>query len=621
MFNKISSRLRNRSIGSSGNNQRKDKSFAYGKMQKLGDHSLLSEGLNDPSSENYASSPWADNLEGDEEEQEQEQYPRESSFSYAETIFPLSNVSAVSAKKPQYLGTKSNDAGGDVVSVDNWSSEDQGSKQSWGPPSSVQEEDINIGPAVLKVYEDAEEDFLGDFEDYFEHLSVDNVRKEQYPKLDVQRLVYLDYASCALFSVYQVQEHMAVLLEEGPCLGLPDSIFNISNHVPDAQDRIFQLLNTDRSAYSIVFTTGFIAGFKLMGQAFPFQRNTPLLVNQDNHEAVRTLVTSATEKGAKPIIAPIGEMDLSLQATELRKILGRRVGWSGGHGGLFVFPVQSCASGVVHSLNWVAEAQQNGWQVMIDTSTYLPAGNLDLSLHKPEFVLGSIGHLLGYPSGLGFLLVRKDSFRVQTAGSDNNVKFIRSSGSSDATPGEKDCLILDEENILNTLSFSAISSGLVHLEMVGHEAIQKRVKSLAAWLLQTLVSLKHKGDPGPPLARVCGPQSMRNRGNILAFTVLDSTGVELPPDLVKRLAEKNNIIISAGHLSSPGVTLLVGKPSERVRDTSIFEGNRRQSPLVRVSLGPVSTFQDVYRFAQFLSRFRDEDYLSGEAMGFYEENP
>ena len=67
-----------------------------------------------------------------------------------------------------------------------------------------EEEEIDIGPAVLPSYDDAEEDFLDEFDDYFNNLGVDNVRREQYPKLDEQRLVYLDYASFALYSRFQV---------------------------------------------------------------------------------------------------------------------------------------------------------------------------------------------------------------------------------------------------------------------------------------------------------------------------------------------------------------------------------------------------------------------------------
>jgi hypothetical protein len=186
--------------------KQKDKSYSYGKVHKEGDDSLL-PGNSGAHSENSSSSPWTDNKDVAGEEAEQDEDPRDSTFSFAESIFPISNVSHVSegsAKKPHRRNSsKSNDSRGDSIYGDNWS--DHGSRKSFGPPSSVPEEDINIGPSVLKEYEDAEEDFLGDFEEYFENLSVDNVRKEQYPKLDLQRLVYLDYATCGLFSVQQVR--------------------------------------------------------------------------------------------------------------------------------------------------------------------------------------------------------------------------------------------------------------------------------------------------------------------------------------------------------------------------------------------------------------------------------
>eukprot|EP01018_Ginkgo_biloba_P024319 Gb_31115 [translate_table: standard] len=69
---------------------------------------------------------------------------------------------------------------------------------------SLFDEEISIGPYILPTYKDAEEQFLDEYEDYFEHLSVDNIRKEQYPKLELQRLVYFDYANFALFSRFQL---------------------------------------------------------------------------------------------------------------------------------------------------------------------------------------------------------------------------------------------------------------------------------------------------------------------------------------------------------------------------------------------------------------------------------
>lgn len=71
-------------------------------------------------------------------------------------------------------------------------------------PSSTIYEEIAVCPSVLLPYDDAEERFLEDNESYFLHLSVDNVRRDQYPDLELQRIVYLDYATCPLYSRFQV---------------------------------------------------------------------------------------------------------------------------------------------------------------------------------------------------------------------------------------------------------------------------------------------------------------------------------------------------------------------------------------------------------------------------------
>jgi len=71
-------------------------------------------------------------------------------------------------------------------------------------PSSTIFEEVVIGPSVLLPYDDAEERFLEDHESYFLHLSVDNARRDQYPDLEFQRIVYLDYATCPLYSRFQV---------------------------------------------------------------------------------------------------------------------------------------------------------------------------------------------------------------------------------------------------------------------------------------------------------------------------------------------------------------------------------------------------------------------------------
>ena len=78
-----------------------------------------------------------------------------------------------------------------------------GRARSW-TSSPLLEEGIDSGPAVWPSYEDAEDDFLEEFADYFDNIKVDNVRRIQYPNLELQKIVYLDYANFSLFSNFQV---------------------------------------------------------------------------------------------------------------------------------------------------------------------------------------------------------------------------------------------------------------------------------------------------------------------------------------------------------------------------------------------------------------------------------
>src|SRR5204863_2591349 len=79
------------------------------------------------------------------------------------------------------------------------------------------------------------------------------------------------------------------------------------------------------------------------------------------------------------------------------------------HANLFAFPAQSSFSGVRHSLDLVAAAQDHGWHVLLDAAAFVPTNQLDLRLVKPNFVAVSFYKMFGYPTGVGCLLVRNES--------------------------------------------------------------------------------------------------------------------------------------------------------------------------------------------------------------------
>ena len=105
----------------------------------------------------------------------------------------------------------------------------------------------------------------------------------------------------------------------------------------------------------------------------------------------------------------------------------------------------------------------------------------------------------------------------------------------------------------------------------------------------------------------------------MAFNILDTTGNIFPARLVQQLAVKTNNFLGVGTLEDLSVYNILDQKSDKQVEGVSSYASTYNFEVVRLSLGPISTFGDVYRLAQFLSRFRDEDYMSSEAAGYVEE--
>ncbi|KAJ0971578.1 hypothetical protein J5N97_019537 [Dioscorea zingiberensis] len=481
-------------------------------------------------------------------------------------------------------------------------------------PSSGFSEERSLGHSALLPYEEAEEQFLEDYESYFLHLSVDNVRRDQYPKLELQGITYLDHATCPLFSRLQVENHMQFLLEDAhPFLGSTYIRGKQSglqyNHLDKTCEHILDLLNTNKDEYSVIFTSGISSCYRHFGEMHHFPKGSLVLTVQDHQKFIQQMAQGVAQGNAKIATIPFKKKDLCIHVTEFHKLLRKR-GWSNHGCGLLAYPAQS-SSGMCHSLNWIVGAQQNGWKVLLDVSSCIPMVDVDLSLYQPEFVIGSLYHMLGYPSNVGFLLVRRSSHSIcrETGSARLRITEVPDDG--------KAVHILTEGGSLNIHTFASLYFGLEHLQSIGILAVQKRVKSLISWLVKTFNSLKHILDD-KPLLQLYGSPDLQHRGSVLAFNVLDSTGSIFPARLVQQLAESNNIFLGTANLSD--LSLL---ESQQKQDKQ-WESDRPGAPayhieVLRLSLCPVSSFEDVYRLVQFLCRFRNEDYMSSEAAGYVEE--
>jgi selenocysteine lyase/cysteine desulfurase len=169
------------------------------------------------------------------------------------------------------------------------------------------------------------------------------------------------------------------------------------------------------------------------------------------------------------------------------------------------------------------------------------------------------------------------------------------------------------------LALPAVTAGLARLASTGIDTIHTRVTCLTGWLLDRLRGLRHGN--GRPAVRVYGPPHTDGRGATIAMNVLDPGGGLWPCGEVERLAAARAISLRAGCHCNPGAReAALGLTAPEMR--RCFSDAPAQTPagdeltraiaaeiaaktagVVRASLGPVTTFGDVFRFVRFLESF------------------
>lgn len=333
------------------------------------------------------------------------------------------------------------------------------------------------------------------------------------------------------------------------------------------------------------------------------------------------LINAAVNAGGQPILAPLGENDFCMTKSNLGPLLKRR--FFHPSGSLFVYPAQSSITGIQHSLDWISKAHKSGWQVLLDVSTLIPTAQLDLSQHLPDFVIGSFENMVGYPSSMGFLLVKRSTFcvsvnRIPETDFSESDTTITLTSKVPSWHGE-DYHIVCEDESPPFLLFASLNFGLQHLESLGLGVVNRRVKALSLWIVHNLKSLRHE-DEFWHLVNVYSPFTEENRGNIVSFNVLDCTGEHIKPTLVKKIAAKYRLALGVGSVSmNPGVANLLGPPAQRKKNLSVFNERSSDFTCVQVSLGPISNFEDAYRLVQFLMCFRNPDFVQTQSAKLKEE--
>jgi molybdenum cofactor sulfurtransferase len=448
--------------------------------------------------------------------------------------------------------------------------------------------------------------------------SLDALRATEYARLDAQQHVYLDYTGGGLYAECQVREHLELLCRH--VFGNPHSTNPASqamtNLVERARQFVLSYFKASPQEYVVIFTPNATGALKLVGESYPFAPGGRYLLTFDNHNSVNGIRAFAQAKGAPVTYVPLEPPGLRVNEAHLQRLLAQA---RPGQPNLFAYPAQSNVTGVQHPLDWIAHAQQQGWDVLVDCAAFVPSNRLDLSVWHPDFVPLSFYKLFGYPTGVGCLLARKSALaRLRHPWFAGGTITLSSVLAADApgsgfylTPGEAGF----EDGTVNYLMLPAVEIGLRYLDAIGIETIHERVGCLTGWLLDQLLALRHSN--GQPVVRIYGPATTERRGGTIAFNCCDPSGQILDCYAIQQEANQWGLSLRSGCFCNPGVReFALGlaraelaslfRHKERMTYEQFLHliDNRKQGAL-RVSVGLATNFSDVYHFLQFVRTIID----------------
>jgi len=464
-------------------------------------------------------------------------------------------------------------------------------------------------------------EFLKTYPEYASTDVLDALRQSDYGRLDAQGHVYLDYAGGGLYAESQLRHHADLLNDH--VLGNPHS-GNLSSTtttrlVEQARRSVLTYFNASPAEYTAVFTLNASAALKLVGESYPFAAGGRFLLTFDNHNSVNGIREFARANGAAVEYAPLTLPDLHIDRPRLGALLDRT---DDSEAHLLAFPAQSNFSGVVHPLDLIREAHEKGWDVLLDAAAFVPTNRLDLGTVQPEFVSISFYKMFGYPTGVGCLLVRHAVLPKLTRPwfAGGTVNFATVQGLRHIlAPREAGF----EDGTLNYLGIPAVEIGLRHLLRIGIETIHTRVHCLTGWLLHELLALAHSN--GRHMVRIYGPATTTMRGGAITLNFYDPDGHLLDYRRVEELANQQRISLRTGCFCNPGAGEMAEGLAESDMLAAIEAGGDMTLPrflqviqhrggksagAIRVSLGLVTNFSDVWRFLRFAADLRDQTRLT-----------
>ncbi|XP_055018901.1 molybdenum cofactor sulfurase [Boleophthalmus pectinirostris] len=231
-------------------------------------------------------------------------------------------------------------------------------------------------------------------------------------------ITYLDHAGTTLYPESAVQsfcQDISTSLYGNPHSHSPSSRLT-HDTVERVRYRILQHFNADPEEYSVIFTSGSTAALRLAAESFPWSPGSIFSYLTDNHTSVVGMRGLTSDLGVTTLPVRPEALENTAKNTAREGDISRQTPH------LFCFPAQSNFSGKKYALSYVrgiqarrlypASGYDGKWFVLLDAASYVSSSPLNLKQYKADLIPVSFYKLLGFPSGLGALLVHRDAAAV-----------------------------------------------------------------------------------------------------------------------------------------------------------------------------------------------------------------
>ncbi|KAK6330357.1 hypothetical protein TWF696_003453 [Orbilia brochopaga] len=450
---------------------------------------------------------------------------------------------------------------------------------------------------------------------------INDIRRKEYSYIN--DATYLDHAGCTLYPtslMHRFAQDMTSNLFGNPHSASPSSMLS-SIRVEDIRARVLKFFNADPEHFDLVFVANATAGIKVVMDGF---RDLPGGYWYGYHrDAHNSLVGVRENAVSSRCFATDSEVDAWIAETDEDRA---------GPARLFAYPAQSNMNGRRSPLRWCGEVRRHKPRTftLLDSAAYLTTGCLDLSNAEdaPDFICMSFYKIFGYPD-LGGLIVRKASADILTRRkyfAGGTVEMVLAVGASQHVKrsGIHETL---EDGTLPFHNIVALGHALdVYTELfTSPRHVSSHASVLAKSAYDRLSSLRYSN--GAPVCEIhkdsqASYDDSTTQGPTVAFNVRRPDGSWLGKSIVESAAIAHGIHMRSGGVCNPGgtATVLQLSPTEmnknydagqRCGDTNDVMGGK-PTGILRISLGAMSSMEDVDRFLMFMKEWCVKQDGAGE---------